>query len=258
MDPLKLRTWVAAKIEEHAPDNERNDANAVRLLDAVAALRREPGKTTVFGLALPEQGVADPEPLVARAIELLGIWEQVIAPELRDELAILAKRLRIPLASQPRPVRAPTTHHLQIWLPVVLDDFEADEETIYTSPAILQSFDGVRLRDDCDLVDLPCMRIASGGDPGAVSNYPVYGWATSGVIALAFDSARATLSAMLTFELTRAPMAEELDRVLTTVRDELLFTGWGMNLDWDCEPDPETISIHLKPQVERHAVIAFS
>ena len=28
MDPLKLRTWIAAKIEEHAPDNERNDANA--------------------------------------------------------------------------------------------------------------------------------------------------------------------------------------------------------------------------------------
>jgi hypothetical protein len=256
MDPLKLRAWIAAKIEEHAPDNERDSASAVRLVDAVAALRREPGKTTVFGLALPAQGVVDPEPLVARGIELLRIWEQVIDPDLRDELAMLAKLVHIPVASQPRPVRAPTTHQLQIWLPVVLDDFEAAEETIYTSPAILQSFDGVRLRDARDLIELPCLRIASGGDPGAVSNYPVHGWATGGEIALAFDPERSTLSARLTFELTCAPSAEELERFLTAVRDELLFTGWGMNLDWDCEPDPETISIHLQRQVERYAVTA--
>lgn len=257
MDPLKLRTWIAAQIEEHAPDNKRDHANAVRLVDALAALRNVPGKTTVFGLALPAQGVVDPEPLVARGLELLRIWEQVSEPNQRDELAMLAKRLEIPLASQPKPVRAPTTHHLQIWLPVVLDDFEAAEETIYTSPAILRSFDGVQLRDDRDLIDLPCLRTASGGEPGAVSNYPVYGWATGGEIALAFDPVHATLSARLTFELARAPSAEELERFLTVVRDELLFTGWGMNLEWDCDPDPATISIQVQPRIERHAVTAL-
>lgn len=256
MDPLELRTWIAAKIEAHAPDRDRDDTHAVRLLEAVAALRGEPGKTTVFGLALPSQGIVDPEPLIARGIELLRSWEQRIAPHLRDELALLARRFHIPLASEPRPVRPPTTHRLQIWLPVVLDDDEADEETIYTSPDVLRSFDGVRLRDDLDLVDLPCLRVASGGDPGAVSPYPAYGWAVGGTIALAYDPADATLSAWLTFSLTRAPTGEELDRFLASVRDELLFTRWGTNLEWDCEPDPETISIRLEPRVQRYTVTA--
>jgi hypothetical protein len=133
MDPVALRAWIAAKIEEHTPDVELDGTRAVRLLDAVAALRRTPGKATVFGVALPEQGVSDPEPLIARGIELLRIWEQVIDPASRDELAMLAQKLHIHLDSQPRPVHPPTTHQLHVWLPVVLEDSEADEETLYTA-----------------------------------------------------------------------------------------------------------------------------
>jgi hypothetical protein len=72
---------------------------------------------------------------------------------------------------------------------------------------------------------------------------------------LVFDSTDGTLSARLTFDLTREPTASELDGLLATVRSELFFTSWGMNLDWDCDPDPLTISIRVTPRVQRHAVI---
>jgi hypothetical protein len=37
--------------------------------------------------------------LVRRAIELLEQWEQLVDPDQRDELALLAARAQIPLAS---------------------------------------------------------------------------------------------------------------------------------------------------------------
>ena len=241
MDPTKLRTWIAGKIEEHAPNRER-PGDAVDLLVAAEALRGTPGKSMAFGLQLPADGVLEPEPLVARCLELLRAWAPFVPPASGGEFARAIARLEAPMGSSPAPRRG--AHVLRVWCPAVLEDFESNEELVYDAPEVLREYDGVALRNRVELTELPCLRAAASG------------WAFGGAASLAFDGQEGTLSACLSFDLDRKPTQAELDRLLAAIRDELFFTSWGLNLEWDCDPKPDTAAVRVRRQIARSRIDA--
>jgi|HubBroStandDraft_6_1064221.scaffolds.fasta_scaffold220226_2 hypothetical protein len=254
MDPAKLRAWVSEQIEQHGPAHGRTPETAARLAMAAVALRGDRNREQIFGLQLPPEGVADAAPLYDRCVELLRAWETALDEASRTELAEIGHVLGIPLATSWSPPTWTTTHILDVFTAVEIDDYESPTGLVYDSPDVLEKFDNVWPLDDPNFADVLCLREASGGTILQDINHPNYGWAHDGDVHLAFDPTTQKLRAHYVFELSREPSPAELERFLRAFRDEFPDSGARNNLEWDRPAEPETACVHLGREIESYRI----
>ncbi|MBX3187245.1 MAG: hypothetical protein KF819_09525 [Labilithrix sp.] len=250
METAAALTWIAKQIEEHAPAVGASPNQAARLAAAAAALRPGSLAKQVFGLEISDR--TDPRfaALFERSMELLAAWPAVLDDESSAEIAALMVELGLPPSVAPT-ARPTTAARMRVLLSVKVEDLSTDEPT--TDPAVLAAFDGARLVGSVDLVDIPCIRTATGGSFALKGVHEAYGWAHGADVDMVFDAASGALRCRLTFELSRTPLAGEVRGLLDAIEGELLFTPWGLNLDWDRTADDDYHAL-VAPEIVQHVV----
>ena len=76
----------------------------------------------------------------------------------------------------------------------------------------------------------------------------------SGRAALSHDPRAGRLTCALTLDCSHKPTPDEVARVLRIVETELLFTPWGMNLEWEERSGTRATTILVDAEIVRHEV----
>lgn len=245
----EIHDWVALQIERARPGAA--DVSAVpRLADAAAALRNPTSGRQVFGLQPPPGGIPGAGALAERCLDALRAWAPMLDAETSEALALQLRDLGLPpIVAAPEP---PTpTLALHVFVGARIEDLETGEKV--DDPALLDRVGnlvhGAPERSDFSLVDIPCI--------DAVVSSEEERWATDGWAELFYDDQERALRCRLTFDLVRAPTPEELSVLLDAIENELFFTGWGMNLDWDFElpTELEDLSVYTDTKVLAHRLL---
>ncbi|MEM6732055.1 MAG: hypothetical protein AAF658_10900, partial [Myxococcota bacterium] len=140
-------SWVASKIEEHAPDQAPDITAATRLVDAAIVLQSN-GEGQLFGLQVSTSGLSDRERLLAKACEVISLWLPALPDGWqRDELVERIRTHELDVAVGEVAPEPEVAIRLQFYLgtEVANSDDESDsfEETVEDAGR-LASLDGVR------------------------------------------------------------------------------------------------------------------
>jgi hypothetical protein len=204
----------------------------------------------VFGLDVRDRsGLED---LYERCLVLLRAWSAILDDRTRAELAALMESIGLPSFAEPTP-SPKTTARLEVFLPVTIEDRETDEPT--SDERVLAAFEGATVRGGDRLADIDCVRRATGGSREIVGVHEDYGFAHGSAVELVREGGAGPLRCRITFELSRAPREDELRALLDVVEKELLFTGWGLNLEWHGGPEDDGHRVGVGARVEEHRLI---
>ena len=176
------------------------------ILDAARVLRDGLWSYQVFGLQLPEEGVADFAPLYTRCCELVRECLPMLDAPSRAQVAEVLRRIE----GGARPTPPAATHQLQLFTDVTLYDAELDTEP--SDPELLKLFDGATDASACELGELPCIHEAIGGERP---------WARGLPARLVFHAPTQTLRCALAFEILTMPGEAQLGTLRRVVEEEL-------------------------------------
>ena len=130
-------------------------------------------------------------------------------------------------------VEAPVTgatHSVVFEIRVAVSDSETDEAV--SSPRLAE-LDGCSEEGALDLTELAPLRDLD--------------WLVEGDLVLRYDQARAALRGYLEFRASTRPSDDDIARLRSIIEEELFFSGWGMNLEFDAPVDGW--HIHVEPDV---------
>jgi hypothetical protein len=237
----KVHDWIAARIEESRPGNP--DVNVVtQLCDAAASLRGQ-GSGQVFGMQVDAASVTGASDLADRALAVVTEWLPTLTTDQHAAIGSVLAKLGLPAvggAVAPLPKRV--VSKLLVWTKAEVVDI--DTSAVITDPTIIARFEGAR--PSSDLGDPLCLVDATEGDDGF--------W-IGGDAELVLDHARTGLRCLLTLDLARVPTTEQVNRLLGVIENDLFFTGWGLNLDWEVEDqdglENVSVSVDVKPVQHR-------
>jgi hypothetical protein len=233
----QVTRWLEGKIAEHSRARTDDLSAAVRLADALRALRSEGRGGQAFGLELPAD-LPTRAALCELALSTLLEWRpDLVAAGTAGGLGIVRELLEDVGMLEPAPPPAIVGRCIVV-LEAGLVDFESGKPII--DPALFALVHGTVEASGQALRDVSCLDRVDFFDGAQLE--------------LHFDREAQALRGWLVFDAHCEPTAAEMDALVQIVEQELLYTGWGMNLGWDtpAELEPLNARIDIRPRVISH------